>query len=190
MTSGTRPGVLAVLLAAVLAACVTTPARAPLEPSATLAEFNARRLHELLPGLPPPSVGWDRSQWLAAALRLNPRLAEQRAVVQAAAAAERTAAQHANPSMELFAEYLTSAAHSTAWLYGLSLDFLLRRPGERARARETTALQTALAQSDLGESLWQVRAALRQALLEAACAHDQTALLQALIVERQGLLDT
>jgi outer membrane protein, heavy metal efflux system len=185
-----RPGVLAGLLAAVLTACVSAPPRAPLEPSSTLAAFNARRLEERLPELPPPSVGWDRSQWLTAALRLNPQLAAQRAEVDAAAAAERTAAEHPNPSMQLFAEYLTSAAQSTAWLYGLSLDFLLRYPGERARAREHAALQKALAQSDLAESIWQVRAALRQALLDAVSAQDETALLQSLIAERQALLDT
>jgi outer membrane protein, heavy metal efflux system len=190
MTSSAPLRVLVVLLAAVPAACVSTPARAPLEPASTLEHFNARRLTGLLPELPPPAAGWDRAQWLAAALQLNPQLSAQRAAVAAVAAAERTAAQHANPSMELFAEYLTSAAQSTAWLYGLSLDFLLRHPGERARAREQAALQTALAQSDLAESIWQVRAALRQALLDAASARDASALLHALIAQRQALLDT
>ena len=190
MKSATRPAGFAPLLAVVLSACVSVPPRAPLEPSATLAEFNARRLDEPLNGLPPPAVGWDRSQWLAAALQLNPALSEQRAEVTAAAAAERTAAEHANPTMELFAEYLTTAAQSTAWLYGLSLDFLLRQPGERERARRRAALQTALAQSDLAESIWQVRAALRQALLDAVAARDEATLLQSLIAARQALLDS
>ena len=130
-------------------------------------DFSARRLEQLTPALPPPAQGWDRAQWLAAALQLNPQLAEERAQVTAAAAAERTAAEFANPSLDLFAEYLTSAAQSGAWLYGLSLDFLLRQPGERARAKQHAALETALAQSDLAESIWQVRAALREALLGA-----------------------
>ena len=153
-----------------------------------MAEYSARRLDNLSPELPPPSAGWDRAQWLTAALRLNPRLAEQRAEVDAVAAAERTAAERPNPSMQLFAEYLTSAAQSTAWLYGLSMDFLLRQPGERGRAQHRAALQTALAKSDLAESLWQVRAALRQALLDAVSAQDESALLQSLVVERRALL--
>ena len=153
-----------------------------------MAEYSARRLDNLSPELPPPSAGWDRAQWLTAALRLNPRLAEQRAEVDAVAAGERTAAERPNPSMQLFAEYLTSAAQSTAWLYGLSMDFLLRQPGERGRAQHRAALQTALAQSDLAESLWQVRAALRQALLDAVSAQDESALLQSLVVERRALL--
>lgn len=189
MTSNTGGGLLAAAAGALLAACVHAPPAAPLEPAATLAAFNARTLGELSDALPGPSGGWDRAQWLHAALQLNPQLAEQRAAVLAAAAAERSAAELHNPDMELFAEYLTAAARSTAWLYGLSLDFVLR-PGERARVRRQAALQAALARSDLAESIWQVRSALRQALLDAVSARDETALLQSLIAERQALVDS
>jgi outer membrane protein, heavy metal efflux system len=177
------------LLAALLCACAAAPPPAPLEPAATLAEFNARRLEAAVPGPAAAASGWDLAQWLAAALQLNPRLAEQRAEVLAAAAAERTAAQRPNPGMQLFADYLKSAATSGAWLYGVSLDFLLREPGARARARQRAALVSALAQSDLSETLWQVRATLRLALLDAAAAHDEQALLAALVGERQSLLE-
>ena len=187
MTTGTRPGALALLLAASLAACVAVPPPAPLQPSNTSAEFNARRL-AALPGLPPAASGWDRSQWLAAALELNPQLAERRADVTAAAAAERTAAERPNPGMELFAEYLSTAAQSAAWLYGLSLDFLLRQPGTRTRARARAQLETALAQSDLADSIWQVRAALRQALLTAVSSQDEARLLDSLVAQRRALL--
>ena len=85
------------------------------------------------------------------------------------AAAERTAAEIPNPNMELFAEYLKTAAESPAWLYGVSLDFLLRRPGERARARQQAALETALAQSELSDSIWQVRANLRAGIARGGC---------------------
>ena len=152
MTANTRGG-LAAAAGALLAACVHAPPAAPLEPAATLAAFKARTLDGLSGALPAAAGGWDRSQWLRAALQLNPQLAEQRAAVMAAAAAERAAAEPRNPDMELFAEYLTTAAQSTAWLYGLSLDFVLRHPGERARARRQAALQAALAQSDLAESI-------------------------------------
>jgi len=189
-TPNVRRAVCAAVPAVVLSACTGTPPRAPLEPSVTLAEFNARHLDHLSPELPPSTAGWDRSQWLAAALQLNPQLSEERAAVNAVAAAERTAAQRPNPTMQLFAEYLTSAAQSAAWLYGLSLDFLLRQPGERARAQQQAALQTALAESELTESIWQVRAALRQALLDAVSAQDEAVLLQSLVAERQALLET
>ena len=189
LTSGARPATAALLTAATLAACASAPPAAPIEPSQTLAEFSARRL-DAVAGLPAPASGWDRSQWLTAALQLNPHLAEQRADVAAVAAAERTAAEHPNPSMELFAEYLKTAAESSAWLYGVSLDFLLRRPGERARARQQAALQTALAQSELSESIWEVRAALRQALLDVVSVQEEAGLLRALVADRQALLDS
>jgi outer membrane protein, heavy metal efflux system len=173
---------------AALAACASTPAPAPLDPSGMAAAFGARRLEQLAPALPLPSAGWDRAQWLSAALQLNPQLAEARSRVTATVAAERTAAQHANPTMNLFAEYVGAAAHSATWLYGLSLDFLLRRPGDRTRAMHYAALETALANSDLTESIWSVRAALRQALLDVASSRDEAALLEALIGGRQTLL--
>jgi len=188
MKSRKRQQFLATLPAAILAACAAAPGPAPLDPSDTAAAFSARRLDRLAPDLPSPSQGWDRAQWLSAALQLNPQLAEARARVAVSAAAERTAAQHANPSMNLFAEYVGTAARSAAWLYGLSLDFLLRRPGERARAMRYAALETALANSDLAESIWSVRATLRQALLDVASSRDESGLLEALIAERQMLL--
>jgi cobalt-zinc-cadmium efflux system outer membrane protein len=188
MKSRKRQHILAALPAALLAACATSPGPAPLDPSTTAAAFSARRLDQLASDLPSPSQNWDRAQWLSAALQLNPQLAEARAQVATTAAAERTAAQHANPTMNLFAEYVGTAAHSAAWLYGLSLDFVLRRPGERARAMHYAALETALANSDLAESIWSVRAALRQALLDVASSRDEAGLLEALIGERQTLL--
>lgn len=177
------------LLAALLAACAAAPPHAaPPDPAQTLAGFDARRL-DALPGLPPAAQGWDRAQWLDAALQLNPALAAERSRLSAVAAAERTAAEHPNPTLDLFAEYLTTAAHSSAWLYGLSLDFLLRQPGERARIRRRAALETELAQSELAESIWQVRSQLRRALLDAVAAQDESALLESLVAGRQGLLD-
>ena len=177
------------LCTAMLAACAAPP-RAPIAPAETLAQFEARRLETALPGLPPASSGWNRAQWLTAALELNPALEAQRAEVQVAAAAERTAAERRNPTMQLFAEYLTTAAAADSWLYGLSLDFLLHAPGERARRRERAALETALAESDLTESIWQVRAQLRLALLDAAAASEEARLLESLRAARQALLDT
>lgn len=190
MSANKRRGLPAAAAGALLGACAHAPPTTPLDPSATLAGFNARTLDGLAGALPAASAGWDRSQWLSAALQLNPRLAEQRAAVLAAAAAQRSAAERPNPGMELFAEYLTTASQSPAWLYGLSLDFLLRPAGERTRARLQTALQAALAESELAEAIWQVRAALRQALLDTVAASDETVLLESLIDERRALVDS
>jgi outer membrane protein, heavy metal efflux system len=186
---GVRLAASALTVAALaLGACMSAPPPAPLRPSDSAAAFGARRLEQLGPDLPTPSAAWDRAQWLKAALQFNPQLAEARARVAVSAAAERTAAQHANPTMNLFAEYVGAAAHSAAWLYGLSMDFLLRRPGDRARAIDYAAIETALAKSDLADSIWTVRAALRQSLLDAAASRDESGLLEALVEQRQTLL--
>jgi cobalt-zinc-cadmium efflux system outer membrane protein len=188
MNSYKRHLILAALPLAALSACASTPGPSPVDPSGTAAAFSTRRLEQLAPDLPAPAAGWNRAQWLTAALQFNPQLTEARSRVAAAAAAERTAAQHANPTMNLFAEYVGAAARSATWLYGLSLDFLLRRPGDRARAIDQAAVETALAKSDLAESIWSVRAALRQALLDVASSRDESALLETLVSERQTLL--
>ncbi len=190
MSSSHAYAALAALAAVLLTGCASAPQAPPPDPSRTAAAFAARRLEALPTGSAPAGAGWSLQEWFDAALRLNPQLAEGRAHVLAVAAAERTAAEHPNPSLDLFGEYVETAAHSSAWLYGLSLDFLLRRPGDRARARRNAALQTALAQSDLAEAIWHVRASLRLALLDVASARDETALLEALIGERQALLES
>ncbi len=178
----------AALSVALPVACASVPERTRPDPAATAQSFQARRLEPLAAGLPPASAGWNRAQWLQAALTFNPQLAEARARVSTVAAAELTARQIPNPTLNLFDEYVTAAAGGAAWLYGLSVDFLLQRPGERARARNAAALQTLAAQSDMAESIWQVRAQLRQALLETVHARDETQLLQQLVGDRQGLL--
>src|SRR5579862_1002148 len=186
----TVPGRGGMTLCVLLLAACAAPPRAPLEAPSTRDAFAARRLESSLPELPPPADGWTRAQWLSVALQLNPQLAEERADVAAAAAAERTAGQLPNPNMQLFAEYLTAAAQSAAWLYGVSLDFVLHEPGARSRARQQAALQSALAESDVSEAIWQVRAALRLALLDAVAARDEGVQLNALVSARQALLQS
>jgi len=178
----------AALSIALPAACAGVPQRVRPDPEATAQNFQARRLDQVASDLPPASAGWNRAQWLEAALTFNPQLSEARARASAVAAGELTARQIPNPTLNLFDEYVTAAAGGAAWLYGLSVDFLLQRPGERARARNTAALQTLAAQSDVAESLWQVRAQLRQALLDTVRARDEALLLQQLLADRQGLL--
>jgi outer membrane protein, heavy metal efflux system len=190
MSAGAGREVLALLAVSALAACASTPTPAPADASGAAAAYAARRLDDRLRDLPSAGVGWNRAQWLSAAMQLNPQLAEARARITMALAAERTAAQRPNPTMNLFGEYVETTAGSSAWLYGLSLDFLLRRPGDRARARSYAALQTAIARSDLADSIWSVRAALRQAMLDLVASRDQIALLQGLISRRQQLLAT
>jgi outer membrane protein TolC len=68
------------------------------------------------------------------------------------------------------------------------MEFLLPQPGVRARLRESAALQTEAAQSDVAETLWHVRSQVQQALLDVAFANDTAALLKTLVADREALL--
>lgn len=178
----------AVLAVALTVACTSLPPRTPPDPAHTAQVFAARRLDAALPDLPPPAQGWNGEQWFQAALALNPELAEARAAALAAAAGEVSAAERPNPTLNLFGEYVTAAAGGAGWLHGLSLDFLLPRSGERARARASAALETQAAESDVAETLWQVRSHVQQALLDVAYAEDEATLLGKLVADREALL--
>jgi cobalt-zinc-cadmium efflux system outer membrane protein len=178
----------ALLGVSLVGACASLPPRSPIDPAQTAQAFGERRLDAVLADAAPPASGWDSQEWFRAALVLNPQLAEARAAALAAAAAERTAAERPNPTLNLFGEYVSAAAGSAGWLYGLSLDFLLPRTGERARAMAGAALETQAAESDVADALWQVRTQVQQALLDAAYAHDETALLRTVVADRGALL--
>jgi len=107
---------------------------------------------------------------------LNPQLPKREQRPWPPPAGERTAAERPNPNLNLFGEYVSAAATSAAWLYGLSLEFLLPRAGERGRAMASAALQTQAAGADVEEAIWQVRSEVRQALLDASYARDEAAL--------------
>jgi cobalt-zinc-cadmium efflux system outer membrane protein len=182
------PRAAALAMASCLGACATLPPRVPADPAHSAQAFAARRLDGNLKDLPPAAAGWDRETWFHAALALNPRLAEARAAAMAVAAGERTAAERPNPTLNLFGEYVSAAASSAAWLYGLSLEFLLPRAGERGRAMASAALQTQAAGADVEEAIWQVRSEVRQSLLDASYAQDEAAALAVLVSDREALL--
>jgi outer membrane protein, heavy metal efflux system len=162
----------ALAFAAALAGCVQYHP-APLEPARSRDEFAARRLDEdhirdELQRLMPQSVTtwppreWDRAELLAVALTQNPQLAVARAEVQALLSREITAAEIPNPDMTLQSEYARHDPHP--WLYGVSLNWLLRSPEQRRLAVEIAGLDTRNARLQLMDQAWAVRSALAASL--------------------------
>jgi cobalt-zinc-cadmium efflux system outer membrane protein len=188
MKSANRRWCVAVATAYFISACTALPPRAPAHPERSADDFAARRLPGKLSDLPPAADGWDVDAWFRVALALNPQLAEARSAALAVAAGERTAAERPNPNLNLFGEYVNAAAGSAAWLYGVSLEFLLPRRGERVRAMASASLETQASQADVAEAIWQLRSQVHQALLDVAYAHDETALLASLVADRESLL--
>jgi cobalt-zinc-cadmium efflux system outer membrane protein len=159
-------------LVGTFAGCVQYHA-APLKPEHGADEFAARRLTEiqlrgeilrLMPqtGTTWPPREWDRAELLAVALTQNPQLAVARAQVQAALSHEITAAEAPNPDLTLQSEYARHDPHP--WLYGVSLNWLLRSSERRRLDADIARLDTGNARLQLMDQAWVVRSALAAAL--------------------------
>ena len=146
---------------------------APLAPERSVDQFAARRLDEpqlrdILARLTPqaaaawPPREWDRAELLAVALTQNPQLAVASSQVAAVLSREITAAQSPNPDLTLESEYARHDAHP--WLYGVSLNWLLRSPERRRLDTDIARLDTANARLQLMNQAWAVRSALAAAL--------------------------
>src|ERR1700730_1705873 len=156
-----------------LAGCVQYHA-APLKPERSADGFAARRLTEvqlrddLLRLMPQaetwPPREWDRAELLAVALTQNPQLAVARARVSEALSHEIRAAQAPHPDLILQSEYARHDRHP--WLYGVSLNWLLRSSERRRLDLEMAKLDTGTARLQLMDQAWTVRSALAAALSE------------------------
>ena len=185
----------ACLLAATLAGCVQYQA-APLKPQQSADEFAARRLADvrlrddylrLMPQTATwPPREWDRAELLAVALTQNPQLAVARAQVKAALAREITAAQAPNPELTLQSEYARHDPHP--WLYGVSLNWLLRSPQRRRLDEEIAGLDTGNARLELMDQAWAVRSALASALSNLESGRRRLSVLDRLAAAQDRLL--
>src|ERR1700722_19194272 len=179
-----------------LVGCVQYHA-APLEPEHSADEFAARRLtevrlrDELIRLMPQtaatwPPREWDRAELLAIALTQNPQLAVARAQVQAALSHEITAAEAPNPDLILQSEYARHDSHP--WLYGVSLNWLLRSSERRRLDRDIARLDTGNARLQLMDQAWAVRSALAAALSDWEGGRRRLALLARLAAAQDRLL--
>ena len=171
---------------------------APLDPAQSADQFAARRLTEvqlrddLVRLMPQTSTGWpprewDRAELLAVALTQNPQLAVARAQVTAAQSHEITAAETPNPDLTLQSEYARHDPHP--WLYGVSLNWLLRSPERRRLEKQIAGFETGDARLQLMDQAWSVRSALAAALSEWEGGRRRLRLLAELAAAQDRLLD-
>src|ERR1700688_63127 len=183
-------------LVGAIAGCVQYHA-APLELGAGAEEFAARRLADVqlrdeLARLMPQAVTswppreWDRAELLAVALTRNPQLAVARAQVKEALSHEITAAQAPNPDLILQSEYARHDRHP--WLYGVSLNWLLRSPERRRLDIEIAEFDTGNARLQLMDRAWTVRSALAAALSDWESGRRCLSLLARLAAAQDRLL--
>lgn len=184
------PGRLRALGAAalvVLAGCAHYQAK-PIDPAATAAQWQARRLDDpalaarLAPLLQPAQLAWPparygRGELLLAALALNPDLAEARAHLAEADAAVRTAKALPNPSVNLALErYAQDQAGSSPWLWGVSTNWLIDTLVRRRLRTDLADAGVRAARLDYAEKVWEVRRTLRTALADVLLGEHQRAL--------------
>lgn len=154
-------------------------AAAPLPPAVSVEQFAARSL--------PDSPHWNRATLLSVALKQNPELMVAQADIQAAMAHEVTAAELPNPDLTLQSEYARHDPHP--WLYGVSLNWLLRSPQRRRLDVEIARLDTSNARLQLMDHAWSVRRSLAAALSDWECARRRLELLQRLAAAQDRLVD-
>jgi cobalt-zinc-cadmium efflux system outer membrane protein len=170
---------------------------APLQLRADAAGFAARRLDgvplrdELARLLPQAAVSWpprewDRAELLAVALTQNPQLAVARAQVKEALSREVSAAQAPNPDLTLQSEYARHDTHP--WLYGVSLNWLLRSPEQRRLDIELAQFDTGNARLQLMDEAWTVRIALAAALSDWENGRRRLSLLARLAAAQDRLI--
>ena len=190
------PPVLGALVLGLLTGCVAYQP-APLEPQHSAEQFAARRLDdgqfrdELMRLLPQavaswPPQQWDRGELLAVALVRNPQLSVAQAEVNTALAHQVTAAEAPNPDITLQSEYSRQETHP--WLYGLSLNWLMRSTQRLRLQQETARLGTMNMRLKLMEQTWVVRRELVAALSDWESARRRLALLEQLAAAQDRLV--
>ncbi len=165
---------LLLLCAGLISGCAHFQSR-PLSPRMTAAAFNARSLSN--PGLraflaanhvtaPAPGGSWNLKALTLVAIYYQPALAEARARLLAAQAAQITAGERPNPSLSLTPGHDSGVASATSpWIVPLRLDWTIETAGKRtdrmAQARELAGA----ARWKLIGAVWHVRGRVRAALL-------------------------
>jgi outer membrane protein TolC len=135
----------------------------------------------------PAAREWDRAGLLSLALKQNPELAVAHAEIQAAMAHEITAAELPNPDLTLQSEYARHDPHP--WLYGISLNWLLRSGERRRLDTEIARLDTSNARLQLMDHAWSVRRALAAALSDWESARQRASLLERLAAAQDRLIE-
>lgn len=181
---------------ALLGGCATYQPH-PIDAAAVARQWQARHLDDptvaapIRQALPPrdadqwPPAQYGRAELLAAALVLNPDLAEARAQMGQAVAAVTTAKALPNPNVGLMLERYTrnqqggtGSEGNAPWLWGISTDWLVDA-GLRRKLREELAQSgVRAARLDYAEKIWTVRQALRTALADLLLGRQELAIAQ------------
>jgi cobalt-zinc-cadmium efflux system outer membrane protein len=172
---------------ALLGGCVHYQPR-PIEPASVVTALDARTL--AASGLAqvaepahvaaawPPAV-WDLQTLTVAALYYHPDLEVARASWDLARAGMITAGERPNPTIAAGPGYNSSTpAHTiTPWILNLNLDFTIETAGKRGHRIDQARGLSDAARFAIAATAWQVRARVRQSLLDLFAATEAASVL-------------
>jgi len=175
-----------VLVAVVFTGCATYHPQ-PISPEKTAAAFDERSLadehlrvffetnHVAVPG---PGGAWNLKQLTLAAFYYQPALAEARAQLLAAQAAEITAGERPNPSVTVTPGYDSQIPGTPSpWIVPVSFDLPVETAGKRGKRIAEAEHLAEAARWNLVGAVWQVRSQIRGALLNFYSARATATLL-------------
>ena len=157
--------------------CATRPVdSAPLSAETVATNFSARSLSDaglhrfLAENLGrTPDAAWDFEALSWVAFYYHPSLELSRAQWATARAAQTTAGARANPTLSFTPGYSSNAPGGTSpWFPALNLDFLLETSGKRDQRAAIERFSAEAARLGVLSAVWQTRADLRRALIEAS----------------------
>jgi outer membrane protein, heavy metal efflux system len=165
------------VLSVVLAGCVHYQPR-PIVLASTLGALDSRSLAD--PGLAKaaepahlsstwPPATWDLQALTVAALYYNPDLESARAAWAVARSGLATAGERPNPAVADAGpgfDTTTDPRTITPWILNLDLDFTLETAGKRGHRISLAQNLSESARFQVAASAWQVRASVRQAMLD------------------------
>lgn len=171
----------------------------PLDPAATTAQLDSRRLDD--PGLKQfleqnlgthldrwPPQPWELPELTLVAFYYQPRLEVARAEWQATAAEVKTAGGRPNPTIAVTPGYDTTTAIPSPWFPAVNFDVPLETAGKRSKRIAAAQQRSAAARWQVIETAWQVRSQVRGSLLEVTVAEQRAGLLQLQVQTQQQLV--
>lgn len=137
---------------------------------------------------PWPPAHYGMADLLAAAIVLNPDLAEARAQLAVAAAGTKTARALPNPTIGLALDhYLHAQSQDSPWLWGITIDLLIDTATQRRLRISLAQTQVQAARLDYAERLWQVRHDLNAALNDSRIGARQLHLAEQAVAKATAL---
>ncbi len=174
--------------AAVLTGCASYSAK-PVEPAVTATALEQRTLADptlarfIADVVPDRAVdagagSWDLSTLTLAALYFHPEMQVSRAKLALARAGVKTARQIPNPTFSMQPGAYPAHVAASTWAAEFIVNFVLEVAGKREKRTEVARNLVDAARQDVATAAWQVRGAVRSALLDLWAAERRRALVE------------